>query len=45
MTTQKIFEELKASGNDATKKIFLKHGAKEPLYGIPVENLKRLKRK
>ena len=45
MTTQKILEELKASGNDATKKIFLKHGAKEPFYGVSVENLKKIQKK
>jgi len=45
MTTQQILDELKASGNDATKKIFLKHGAKEPFYGVSIENLKKIQKK
>ena len=42
MTSQQILSELKAAGNEATKKMFLKHGAKEPLYGVSIENLKKI---
>ncbi len=45
MTSQQILSELKAAGNEATKKIFLKHGAKEPLYGVSIENLKKIQKK
>lgn len=45
MTSQQILEELKAAGNETTKKIFLKHGAKEPFYGVSIENLKKIQKK
>ncbi|MDO1448554.1 DNA alkylation repair protein [Rhodocytophaga aerolata] len=38
-------EELKKVGREATKNILLKHGAREPLYGVKVEDLKKLQRK
>jgi hypothetical protein len=41
MTLDAIMEELKSKGNDSYKKIFIKHGAKEPLYGVKVEDLKK----
>ena len=45
MTTKEILGMLKASGSDSTKKIFLKHGAKEPFYGVSIENLKKIQKK
>ena len=38
MTVQTIMIELKAKGNEATKNILLKHGIKEPLFGVKVED-------
>ncbi len=45
MTTKQILEELKAAGNQTTKSIFLKHGAKEPFYGVKIEDLKKIQKK
>ena len=45
MTTKQILEELKANGNESIKKTLLKHGAKEPFYGVKVEYLKTIQKK
>lgn len=42
MTAKQILEALKAAGSDNVKKIFLKHGATEPCYGVKVEDMKLL---
>ena len=45
MTVQSIMAELKAQGNEGIKKILLKHGVKEPLFGVKVEYLKVIQKK
>jgi 3-methyladenine DNA glycosylase AlkD len=45
MTLKEIMPELKALGNDNIKKILLKHGVKEPLFGVKVEHLKVIEKK
>ena len=45
MTTNEILEELKSYANDSIKKTLLKHGAKEPFYGVKVEHLKIIQKK
>ena len=45
MTVKQALEELKKMGSESVKKIFIKHGAKEPVYGVKVEDLKRLQKK
>lgn len=45
MTTQEILADLAENGNENTKKIFLRHGAKEPFYGVKVEYLKKILKK
>lgn len=40
MNVQTIMIELKAKGNEGVKKILLKHGIKEPFFGVKVEDLK-----
>ena len=37
MTTEEILKELKGYGDEGTKNIFLKHGAREPSYGVKVQ--------
>ena len=44
-TTEAILEELKAYGNDGTKKVFLNHGAREPLFGVRVQDLKKIQKR
>lgn len=45
MNTKEILAELKKAGNEQTKKILLKHGAKEPFYGVKIEDLKKIHKK
>ncbi len=45
MTVKDIMAELEAKGNDGVKNIFLKHGIKEPLFGVKIEYLKVIQKK
>lgn len=45
MTVQEILDELKKNGSEQTKKTLLKHGAKEPFYGVKIEHLKKIQKK
>jgi 3-methyladenine DNA glycosylase AlkD len=45
MTVENILKELQAKGNEGVKKIFLKHGIKEPLFGVKIEDLKVIQKK
>jgi 3-methyladenine DNA glycosylase AlkD len=45
MKLKEVMAELKAYGNENTKKVFLKHGAKEPFYGVKVGDLKKIVKK
>lgn len=45
MKSEQILKEIKAAGNESTKKIHMKHGAKEPFYGVKVEDLKKIQKK
>jgi len=45
MTTQEILAELQVMGNEGTKRIFLNHGAREPLYGVKVQDLKKIQKR
>ena len=44
MTLDVIMEELQAKGNESYKTIFMRHGAVEPLYGVKVDDLKKIQR-
>lgn len=45
MNTKEILKEIKKAGSESIKKIHLKHGAKEPFYGVKVEDLKKIQKK
>jgi len=45
MNVQTIMAELKTKGNEGVKKILLKHGIKEPFFGVKVEDLKVIQKK
>lgn len=45
MTAKEIMKELKALGNEQTKKTLTKHGAKEPFFGVKVADLKKILKK
>ena len=45
MTLQNIMAELESKGNENTKKILLKHGIKEPFFGVKVEDMKIIQKR
>lgn len=45
MTTAEILAELKNMGSETTKNTFMKHGAKEPFYGVKVGDMKKIQKK
>ncbi|MCP4439063.1 MAG: DNA alkylation repair protein [Aureispira sp.] len=45
MTKDEVMKELEAFGSESTKKIFIKHGAKEPFFGVKVQDLKKIVKK
>lgn len=45
MTLNETMAELKALGNENIKKVLLKHGIVEPLFGVKVEHLKVIQKK
>lgn len=45
MTATEIMTELKSLGNENIKKILLKHGVKEPFFGVKVEYLKPIQKR
>jgi 3-methyladenine DNA glycosylase AlkD len=45
MTVKEIMAELKSLGDENIRKIFLKHGMKEPLFGVKIQHLKVIQKK
>ncbi|HJZ90212.1 MAG TPA: DNA alkylation repair protein [Gemmataceae bacterium] len=45
MTVDQVVAELKAMGSEGIKKIFLRHGAKEPVFGVKVGDLKKIQKR
>lgn len=45
MTATEVLDELKRLGNEATKKTLMRHGAREPFFGVRVGDLKALVKK
>jgi 3-methyladenine DNA glycosylase AlkD len=45
MTANDVMAELKKNGSEQIKKIFYKHGAREPYFGVKVEQLKTIQKK
>jgi 3-methyladenine DNA glycosylase AlkD len=45
MTAKDVLAQLKKLGTEQTKKTFLRHGAKEPFFGVKVADLKVLQKK
>src|ERR1700735_5108415 len=45
MTVQEIMDDLQSHGSESIKKILLKHGVKEPFFGVKIEYLKPLQKK
>src|SRR5208282_4815186 len=45
MTSKEVLAQLKKLGSEPTKKTLMKHGAKEPFFGVKVADLKTLQKK
>lgn len=45
MTVKEIMEELRAKGSEQIKNILLKHGVKEPFFGVRVGDMKPIQKK
>lgn len=45
MTSRDVLEAIAGYQNDQIKKIYLNHGATEPLYGVKIEDLKKIQKK
>jgi len=45
MQLNEIMQQLEQYGNETTKRIFMNHGAKEPLFGVKVGDLKKIVKK
>ena len=42
MTKDQVLKELKSFGSEGTKKMLIKHGAKEPFFGVKVADMKKI---
>ena len=45
MTTTEVLEQLEAFGDERTKHTLIKHGAREPFFGVKVADLKKILKK
>lgn len=45
MTVQEVMQQLESMGNESTKNVLVKHGAKEPFFGVKVADLKKILKK
>ena len=45
MTAAEIVKQLKPLGKDTYKKVLLNHGIKEPLFGVKIDELKKIQKK
>jgi len=42
MTLEEVMADLRAHGSEQTKKTLMRHGAREPLFGVKIEHLKTI---
>jgi len=45
LTAKSVVAELKSLGKDSYKKVMLNHGAKEPIYGVAISELKKIQKR
>jgi 3-methyladenine DNA glycosylase AlkD len=45
MTTKQIVEELRSLGKDSYKKVMLNHGVAGPVFGVKIEDLKKIQKR
>lgn len=45
MTAQEILDEMQPLGRESYKKVLLNHGVKEPIFGVKVEDMKKIQKR
>lgn len=45
MNKEDVLQELAGYGNENTKRVLVKHGAREPFFGVKVQDLKKIQKK
>ena len=45
MTLQEVMQELESYANKGTKRVYKNHGAREPLFGVKVGDMKKILKK
>jgi 3-methyladenine DNA glycosylase AlkD len=45
VTAAEIVEELRSLGSESNKRVLLKHGAREPFFGVKIEHLKKIQKR
>lgn len=45
MTAKEVMKELESYGNETIKNIYLNHGIKEPLFGVRIQDMKKILKK
>ena len=45
MTLDEVMQQLQQLGSDSIKKVLVNHGAREPFYGVKIEDLKKIQKK
>jgi len=45
ITVNEIMDDLQVNGSESVKKIWLKHGIREPFFGVKIEHLKKIQKK
>lgn len=45
MNTKEVLKEIANAGNESSKRVMMKHGAREPFYGVKIEDLKKIQKK
>lgn len=45
MNFEEIMQQLQQWGSESTKKVLVKHGAREPFFGVKIEYLKKIQKK
>jgi 3-methyladenine DNA glycosylase AlkD len=45
MSAAEILAELESMGSETTKRTFLRHGAREPLFGVKIADLKKIQKR
>ena len=45
MTLEEVMAELEGYGNPQTKNTFIKHGVREPYFGVKVQDMKKIVKK